>query len=487
MGDKITFRFMSGDHIGSALQLGQGSYTLGGTSSCDICLNDADLVNKSINISIDESLNVFVEAINGQAHIDGEILEGCCELRSGALLSIGLVSLMYVDAGEDFLPVAMAKIIGVKDNDESLTEKGADADEISANSSTEEDTNTQKDDNNIKEDVKDIIKQDTKEEGVFKLFKLKKPNYLWINGIGALLLLCILFVLIAGGNIWTQKSAFEQDRQVLENYAIKKDLANFKIYEDKNLIVIEGILKDDSAYKDFLVSLPVTSCATMLNLSIESDLPKAIEKAFLLHGFYVKAKKLDPSSYVIYGYSKDAYVIYKALVDVKNQFENINFKLSLTYMDDLKLLLKKHDTNLVEKLNISPKLNYVVYDDRFSIKEEIEFKNLVNAIEQDVGSKINFVSFKDTKKTDIDSFDTISTKDTLNRVKANSHIALSPYSFSVDDVLGVTLKPMKFITLKNGVKYFEGALMPGGYTLKDIAIDKLVLDKDGVNIEYALK
>ena len=54
-------------------------------------------------------------------------------------------------------------------------------------------------------------------------------------------------------------------------------------------------------------------------------------------------------------------------------------------------------------------------------------------------------------------------------------------------VTGVTMSPMKFISLSNGQRIFEGGLLPGGYTLDSIDVRVLTLRKDGQTLQYPLR
>ena len=54
-------------------------------------------------------------------------------------------------------------------------------------------------------------------------------------------------------------------------------------------------------------------------------------------------------------------------------------------------------------------------------------------------------------------------------------------------ILSVTMKPMRFITLKNGRKYFEGGVLPSGYVVSSIDLNKVVLMKGSEVKELQLK
>lgn len=59
--------------------------------------------------------------------------------------------------------------------------------------------------------------------------------------------------------------------------------------------------------------------------------------------------------------------------------------------------------------------------------------------------------------------------------------------FRLEDIAGVTLEPLRFISLKDGRKFFEGARLPGGYELTSIGLNRLILYKNGQEVIYELK
>ena len=56
------------------------------------------------------------------------------------------------------------------------------------------------------------------------------------------------------------------------------------------------------------------------------------------------------------------------------------------------------------------------------------------------------------------------------------------------DVMGVTMKPLRFISMRDGSKIFEGGMTPNGYVVKKIEVSHLILvDSSGKERLYELK
>ena len=54
-------------------------------------------------------------------------------------------------------------------------------------------------------------------------------------------------------------------------------------------------------------------------------------------------------------------------------------------------------------------------------------------------------------------------------------------------VTSVSMGALRFITLDNGERLFEGGELPGGYIVEGISVDELKLSKDGKKTTYPLR
>lgn len=75
---------------------------------------------------------------------------------------------------------------------------------------------------------------------------------------------------------------------------------------------------------------------------------------------------------------------------------------------------------------------------------------------------------------------------------ASGSTAVLPELFDSDPlgglrVTGVTMTPLRFVTTADGQRLFEGAMLPGGYTLEAIATTTLTLRKGGQAVTYKLR
>jgi hypothetical protein len=60
--------------------------------------------------------------------------------------------------------------------------------------------------------------------------------------------------------------------------------------------------------------------------------------------------------------------------------------------------------------------------------------------------------------------------------------ALSP-----EDIMGVSLQPIKFFTTRSGHRYFEGGVLPSGQTVTEISLDRITIKKGDRTSEILLR
>ena len=74
-----------------------------------------------------------------------------------------------------------------------------------------------------------------------------------------------------------------------------------------------------------------------------------------------------------------------------------------------------------------------------------------------------------------------------NKEKASAAAQQNDTGSSSFQVSAVSMGPMKFITLKNGERVFEGGELPGGYVLEKVSVDELTLTRNNTTTLYPLR
>jgi len=71
--------------------------------------------------------------------------------------------------------------------------------------------------------------------------------------------------------------------------------------------------------------------------------------------------------------------------------------------------------------------------------------------------------------------------------EGNIGLIKAAQKFDETAVQSVTLRPMRFVTFKNGRKFFEGCVLPSGFTVSKIDLNKIILTRDKEVKELTLK
>ena len=207
---------------------------------------------------------------------------------------------------------------------------------------------------------------------------------------------------------------------------------------------------------------------------------------------------------LLYGYVKDPLVERNLIKEIKEEAQVSNVVSKLTFEENLRSIIDEALNRYPLPLKFTFDDLDVIYEGELKLSDEknlSDFKaliaskmgsylalsqkgqkssKLVTTIEG-LGPKVTRVSQANTNFTDNQNSYTSTRED----VASNPQSA-TPVRFEVNDVMGVTMSPMRFVTMRNGQKYFEGAILSDGSILKSISLTKLVLEKNGKESFYEL-
>lgn len=471
MIDKIYFKFLSGDKIGSKLNLACGSYLLGNTDECEIRVNTTDNDKFEILIEINDKLEVFVSLRQGKALLDQKELDNNKTLfNEGSLLSFKLTTLIY------FKDVNKLDNIDLKTLIQYLY------------ASKTQDNN----DNNT--DVQQKALQDASLQDEAKTtqalshdIQVQNKRYFLYLILGLVILALLLSSLMFGSLLYGKDKDLYTSVNKIENYLTSnKAYKNLKVTTEDDLIVIDGILLDQKELKIFTDNMPKLSIASVINIKTIENTLKAIERSFAMRDAFIKAVYNQTFNTIeIYGYFKDKYTLGHIYNLVKDELPNYNLNFKVTYQDKLQTYLE--DKLLAYNLP----LKLVFNDTKLSYQANLSVEEIqaLTSFKDDVQTYINapFILESVNLQQDSTNLYQIATNYPKTQDINTQNANIDDYGFKEHDIIGVTLNPMRFISLQDGSKLFEGSVLKSGYTIKHIDIDKIVLHKDGRDYFYELK
>ena len=454
---QLEFRFLSGDNIGSVIRLPIGSYTLGNTDSCDILSEEHLKEEVAVEIKITEQLDVLVSAVAGNIFIDKKKLTETENLKAGAILLLGMTAVTYRLDDSDW-PLITAKDLLIDSSLELAEDKSSDRDNSEINESESSSNEIDTDENNG-----NISETETIEKKKVTPIKIAVV-------IGTFLVALILLGMLIFGQSLTDST----EKQELLN--IRKSLSDngftlVKAEYKNEMYVISGLVEDDEALEKLEQILPDSSHSMLVLVDKISFIAQSVTPVF------------DDGVFRLYGYIRDPYLSNEVTQKVlANLPKSVKIEPHFIYKDEMRTILDKAGSGDYQ-VKYYFKDGEIVYEGRFTREQSVSFLQTKKKSSEMVGGDVHFIDISTLSEGEIELLSM--GKNTQNNSGEDELVSVS--KDPKDDISGVTMDPMKFITMKNGDKIFEGGLLPDGSTLVRIDSKSLLFEKNGVKEEYELK
>ena len=465
---QLEFRFLSGDNIGSVIRLPIGSYTLGNTDSCDILSEEHLKEEVAVEIKITEQLDVLVSAVAGNIFIDKKKLTETENLKAGAILLLGMTAVTYRLDDSDW-PLITAKDLLIDSSLELAEDKSSDRDNSEINESESSSNEIDTDENNG-----NISETETIEKKKVTPIKIAVV-------IGTFLVALILLGMLIFGQSLTDST----EKQELVN--IRKSLSDngftlVKAEYKNEMYVISGLVEDDEALEKLEQILPDSSHSMLVLVDKISFIAQSVRNAFKPYAIHV-TPVFDDGVFRLYGYIRDPYLSNEVTQKVlANLPKSVKIEPHFIYKDEMRTILDKAGSGDYQDKYYF-KDGEIVYEGRFTREQSVSFLQTKKKSSEMVGGDVHFIDISTLSEGEIELLSM--GKNTQNNSGEDELVSVS--KDPKDDISGVTMDPMKFITMKNGDKIFEGGLLPDGSTLVRIDSKSLLFEKNGVKEEYELK
>lgn len=476
--DTALFRIYTGPQSGAQFDLTEGQYVLGKGNDADLIFTDTSLEDKHCVLNVSAEGIVFVEPIDGTCYFNDVEFKENTRFESTQLLRIGTTVIACIDALSEEIWPSYEELLKNKlkeDLEKNVSEKTEEL-EQEENKSVDEKAleNTQN-----KEDIK----------SKFHFIK-------W--ALLALLLIALLLSLIFGSSLF---GSDPQDLEFKRMQAFIKEqgLNDVELLKTDGAFVIKGNVDSHKSFYSLVENLPKISFNIVLDLKVRDEPILGLERMLKIMGFDAKAQ-YGKDGIVVNAYMQDPYVEAQVFTKLKDLYKD-NLTGHIVYKDELqKALLSQINKSHINNLKLIFTEGKIYYQGKLTLDE----LNKLHTISKYVGDKYGIpLILRDQKEiynlkvetiSDLfESGDLITQKENLedkNISYQEVNKPLSPKAFeplNIEDVMGVSLDPMRFITLRNGHKYFEGGVLPSGYTVSKIDLNKIVVTKGGESHEYQLR
>ncbi len=422
---------------------------------------------------------VFVEPVDGTCYFNDEEFKEKKRFESTSLLRIGSTVIACIDALSE--------------------EKWPSYEELLKNKLKEDlkQKESEKAESLYKDENKEVSYESL--ESSQNIAEEKKSSFHFIKWLLlALLLLALLFSLIFGGNLFSS-SIQDLEFKQMQGFIKDQGLKDVELLKTDGAFVLKGSVDSHKSYYSLVEKLPKISFNLVLDLKVRDEPILGLERMLSVMGFDAKAQ-YGKDSIVVNAYMQDPYVEALVFTKLKDLYKD-NISGHIIYKDEL----QKQLLSQISKANISNlKLIFTEGKIYYQGKLTLDDLNKLYLISQDLSDRFGIpVILRDEKEIHNHKVETISElsnngelitqkesfeKQGSNGKKINTALNVkSSEPLVIEDVMGVSLEPMRFITLRNGHKYFEGGVLPSGYTVSKIDLNKIIVTKGGESHEYQLR
>lgn len=455
MLNSCKFRIYQGPQNGAQFELSEGEYILGSGDEADLIFSDEKMAPMHASLSIDKNCNLTITPKDGECYFNDELIKEPTSLTSGIFCKLG--STILAVKGDGKWP----------DYDAYMEQK---LQAFEASLKHREEINYE-----IPAEGKNEVVGNDNISYERKSFLISKSLSLFL----ALLLILLLLALIAGPGFFRenpQDADFSAVQKVLEAGDYDIDLK-----AEQGALALYGSVPSQERLTELLNSLPEITSSLVMHLEIRDAYLLGIERTLKIMGFDAHLSYKDNRSLEVSAYMKDPYVEARVLTALANQYHH-DFKSHIAYAEQIEPLLnKKLQQESLDFLKFNFTEGAIFYNGDLTLQERVRLASIKKDLSESLNIPLEFYSTKEIAKAAIETI-------SADLKEANTETVLSPAEIpektnsdkeplAIDDIMGVTVEPLRFITLRNGHKYFEGGLLPSGYTISKIDIHKIEVKK----------
>jgi type III secretion system YscD/HrpQ family protein len=481
MADDLSFRVFSGPHNGLVFDLKPGRYLVGSGTDCDLIFADRQMADKSCVLEVSGE-SVKVELFIAGKYQGENVEPSTIFFESGKFLQIG-DSIFSFRKADIHGPWAEPSFSTVVTPEETAAEP-------------KEEQNVEAEDKN-----KDLEQQESKESEEIQQIEDntagKRKNlkvYLQTIFLGLAFLL-LLGALMFGPSFFREPSSYN-DMKVLAKTLEENDFGALEINldENTNTIEIKGDVESPKVYATLSEILPDLSTRLVMNVDVRDDEIIRLEHDFAALGFVVRCRHLEGNKIAVHAYMFDRYVQADAFRAMEKKYKGrlVGF---ISYRDEVERTLKGELYNEgIKEIKLVMGKGKIYYNGRTTVEDENSIEKSRYLTGQKLNIPLSFTRYDPKEYVSIAQFDNksgVSVSAGTDGILNPGFVGAEPNVTSQHDgdetIVGVTMKPMRFITLRNGRRYFEGGVMSDGYTIEKIDLHKIVLSKGTEIKELELK
>jgi len=481
---KIALRIFAGPHLGAEIVLPEGSHVVGSGDSCDIILHDSSVAARHACLEIGSD-SVQIRPLDGEVLLNDASLgeEANFPPRTPCFMGLSCFAWDRVEnsGAENWHEVTETLI----SRQSSRGAEEAPQDEI------REDANEEAGANKV-----DTIPLTAEQEVT------PEKRSFW----GHLLGLCLAVLCLCGLLITWQapRPDHVKQQQFLTKVLQDAGFSRVMVRSAEEGIVVEGFLKDDEERGKLVRLVQKVHFPVGINVKVGADRFNAATAAFNSRGIYPEIREDAKGNMLVSGYIRDAVAEEWAFNLIQEDIPGFASTRHIRHANDVEAVLapllraegleknaqRRYLSGMLEIVgNFDERQNRALQQALAQTRKELDIPLKV-MIRPRRG-----IVMSNTPQPPENGQGTVTDRRSsgpLSTVKPERAMpgerSESKPDFGGLQVRSVVMTPMRFITLENGERIFEGGLLPTGQTLESVGIHVLKLrGKDGTLTVYSLK
>lgn len=533
----IALRVFSGPHLGAELQLPYGSYVIGSEDSCDIIFVDANLLGRHAIMKIaphteegTETLSVVISPLDGELLVNDEIV-GAQGLGIAlcTLFTLGSTSLAWNFVGEPWPDMSRVGRTPADSPDDSLDDglgqvpetaeeiEKREAEAAAFDAAVLASAGLMQEAAEQDEQIDDEEKQESLRDKAHKIASLPLKTLLTFF----LAVLCLCGVMISFEGRAPNMTVHAQE---LEAKLHAMGMKGLTVSLQGKTVLVQGSFANDKERADLWRLSQTLLYPLHIEAEVRDDIVRAVASAFNSRYLYPEvlpvyagalpaaqessaegqnesvssatSQKTDKVIQIL-GYFQDGQVeawAFQAMhEDVPTPFTALR---TVRHQKDVEALLGPAlEKAKLQHVRVRFMPGLVQLAGHFDMDQHKALDDVLITVQDTLGVPVRFEVYADLPQSiqvaaATNTSDSRALEDKNKKAKAEG--SLSAHVEAVKPlgdlrVVGVTLGPLRFFSTEDGQRFFEGAILPSGYTVERITTAALTLEKDGNAIEHALR
>lgn len=477
-GTSISLRIFSGPHLGADVRLCGGTHLLGAGDSCDIILQDSSIHERHALLEVAFSPGqdhpvVRIRPVDGPVLVhDSPVPEGGTELAPCTPFYLGMTCLAWNEEGKPW---------------ESITAQLARQDQSSDKNSDSPPLGNEP----LPSIENKVAEMPTNMEGnEAKVTENKRAPGRWLKKIRATVLIFVIIIIlvILCFQFVPDSTQYLEDAEYLLLRLEEKGITGVHVTPFANGVLASGVVKDEQERTVIWQMAQEMQVPVQIDVQVRDDLARAIRDSLNAQGLFIAVKVDDTGEASIRGYMENKLIESAALSTVKHDVPNAgNLSRKIVFAEQLAPLLDTAMLNAgLENTSIRYTPGTISITGMLTLEEKGRLEQIFRNLEKQLDIPLRYVLLPPRPKKSTSATNPFKLLD-KDSAQDDSGDNEDTGPFRGTRVTGVTMEPMKFITLDNGERIFEGGVLPGGHTLEMISPRELTLRKGNAKTKYELK